>query len=94
MSGARRGYLWELEVQHRLESHRWMVFRCAGSKPLDLVAFRPGCVPLWIECRTSRLPPSAERTFWDHLARTTGAQYMVARRCRRSKTLRKRGLKT
>ena len=93
MSGARKGYLWELEVQHRLESHRWMVFRCAGSKPLDLIAFRPGRLPLWIECRTSRSPSASERDFWEHLARITGAHFLVAVQRRRSRTRRKRGLK-
>ena len=56
----RKGYLWELEVKKRWETQGWTVFRCAGSKPVDLIALQAQCLPRLIECKTGR-PPSKNR---------------------------------
>jgi Holliday junction resolvase len=47
-----KGRAFEYQVKKLLESQGFIVFRCASSKPLDLVAFRMGKV-LVCECKTS-----------------------------------------
>ncbi|MEM2367018.1 MAG: hypothetical protein QXQ50_02145 [Candidatus Bathyarchaeia archaeon] len=46
-----KGRRFEYQVKRLLESQGYIVFRCASSKPLDLVAFRLGKV-LVCECKT------------------------------------------
>ena len=54
----------EYAVRRKLKSVGFVVFRCAGSRPVDLVAFRDGKI-LLVECKTGlnpRLPePQAKR---------------------------------
>jgi len=51
---------WEYEVRNRLEQHGWKVLRIASPKPVNLIAVKPGVVPLAIECKVGRRPsPSA-----------------------------------
>ncbi|MDH7506544.1 MAG: hypothetical protein QHH15_01985 [Candidatus Thermoplasmatota archaeon] len=47
-----KGRNFEYQVKKLLEKQGFIVFRCASSKPLDLVAFRMGKV-LVCECKTS-----------------------------------------
>jgi len=37
-----RGRRFEYRVKEALEKDGWIVFRCAGSKPVDLIAFKMG----------------------------------------------------
>jgi len=46
-----KGRAFEYQVKKLLEAQGYIVFRCASSKPLDLVAFRMGKV-LICECKT------------------------------------------
>lgn len=52
-----KGRRWEYEVKHRLEKAGWIVFRCAGSKPVDLIAIKERRLPHIMECKVGRRPP-------------------------------------
>ena len=77
-----KGVRWEREVKERLERHGWLVFRCAGSKPIDLIAFRSGKLPLWVECKTRGRPAKWKVAYWGGEAALCGAKYIVARKYR------------
>ncbi|MEM3692448.1 MAG: hypothetical protein QXI39_00285 [Candidatus Bathyarchaeia archaeon] len=47
-----KGRMLEYKVKKYLESLGWTVFRCAGSKPLDLIAIRDGKA-IAVECKAS-----------------------------------------
>lgn len=53
MANYHKGRRFEYEVKHFLESMGFFVVRCAGSKPCDLVAFKPGLLPVFIECKVA-----------------------------------------
>jgi Holliday junction resolvase len=53
-----KGVRWEREVKRRLEKAGWTVFRCAGSKPVDLIAVKERRLPRVIECKVGRKPPA------------------------------------
>jgi Holliday junction resolvase len=75
-----KGVRWEREVKERLEAHGWRVFRCAASKPLDLIAFRIGSTPLWVECKARGRPAKWRIVSWEYEAKLNGARYVVARK--------------
>ncbi len=77
MSQYERGRRWEWRVRIRLENSGWLVCRCAGSKPFDLLAFHPGKLPLWVDCRFPRRPPPDETLMSRNLAKVNGARYIV-----------------
>jgi len=81
MGNYNRGRKYEYEVKKQFEKAGWRVFRCAGSKPIDLIAFYPngslGNKVLWIECRLKRRPSQAEQEFWKEEAQRYGAEYRV-----------------
>ena len=78
MSQYRRGRDWEYEVKERLERAGWTVFRSAGSKPCDLITFRPHSTPLWVECKVGRKPSQRETERLRSWAEAHGARYIVA----------------
>lgn len=45
----------EYSVKRRLESLGYTVFRCAGSRPVDLIAIKEGEI-LLVECKTGLNP--------------------------------------
>ena len=49
-----KGRRFEYQVKKMLEKDGYIVFRLAGSKPLDLIAFRKGKV-MFCECKTSEI---------------------------------------
>lgn len=73
-----KGRRWEYEVKQRLEHHGWIVFRCAGSKPVDLVAFHVIHLPLVVECKVGRRPPRTHINYWVALYSLVGVRYLVA----------------
>lgn len=86
MSQYRRGRNWEYEVKKRLEGVGWTVYRSAGSKPCDLLAFRPGRTPLWVECKIGRKPSRGDVERLRSWAEAHGARYItVIRKSRRNK---------
>jgi len=50
-----KGRLLEYAVKRKLKAVGYTVFRCAGSKPCDLMALKPG-ESLLVECKTGRNP--------------------------------------
>ncbi len=68
---------WEYEVEARLENSGWLVSRCTKSKPFDLIAFRPGRVPLWIDCKFPRRPPRDVMLSVYRWATENGARYII-----------------
>ncbi len=73
---------WDHEVKVRLENSGWLVFKCAasswtGSKFLDWIAFHPGKLPLWVDCRFPRRPPPDETLMPRNLAKANGARYII-----------------
>ncbi|MBT9158641.1 MAG: hypothetical protein DDT36_01659 [Firmicutes bacterium] len=77
MSLYARGRRWEYEVKSRLEASGWLVCRCASSKPFDLIAFRPGRLPMWVECKLGRRPSRGITQGLQALATANGARYIV-----------------
>lgn len=58
MSNYVRGRNFEYRVKRMLEESGWIVFRFAGSKPLDLIGFKHGKVIL-AECKLSGVDSEA-----------------------------------
>ncbi len=71
-----RGRDFEYRVKRALEGLGFVVVRCAGSKPVDLVALRPGRV-LFVECKKSGYIDIAQKVYGAGLARKAGASYLV-----------------
>ena len=46
-----RGRYFEYETERLLRKKGWTVFRSAGSRNVDLIAFRENARPLWISCK-------------------------------------------
>ncbi|HEW93091.1 hypothetical protein DRN84_02135 [Candidatus Geothermarchaeota archaeon] len=75
----RKGYRFEVRVRKFLEGLGYKVFRSAGSKPLDLIAFSRDRI-FFIECKVrvnrSTLKRSGSRII--ELARGTNAKPLIA----------------
>jgi len=54
-SNVRRGRTLEYAVRERLRDTGYVVFRCAGSRPVDLIAFKDKQV-LLVECKAGLNP--------------------------------------
>jgi len=69
-----KGRRFEYKVKKWLENAGFTVFRCAGSKPIDLIAIKKdkSTVILLIECKLSCTLPSQERQKLINLASKTG----------------------
>lgn len=54
MSNSSRGLAFERKCRRKLERHGWTVIRAAASKgPADLIAFKAGHDPLFVECKNN-----------------------------------------
>lgn len=61
MSRKRRGINFERRVKKYLEDRGWFAVRCAGSKPVDVIAMRKGEVRI-IECKINgKIDPETRR---------------------------------
>lgn len=69
-----KGRRFEYKVKKYLQNAGFTVFRCAGSKPIDLIAVKKNSHPvlLLIECKKSCILPERERRKLIHLAEETG----------------------
>jgi Holliday junction resolvase len=56
-----KGRRLEYAVKRRLEAEGYTVFRCAASKPCDLIAVRCGEI-LLVECKAGRNPYAGPET--------------------------------
>ena len=60
------GTRFELRVKDHFEYKGWKVFRSAGSKSCaDLIAFKNGQKPLWIQCKASEDPQISKKDKYD-----------------------------
>ncbi len=55
----KRGIRFERRVKSFLEDHGWFCIRAAGSKPIDIVAWKDNIIWL-IECKTGRASSAKE----------------------------------
>ena len=55
VSNYSKGRNLEYSVKERLKGLGYMVFRCAGSRPVDLIAIKEGKI-LLVECKTGLNP--------------------------------------
>jgi len=82
MSQYHKGRRLEYKVKKLLEKAGFTVFRCAGSKPIDLVAVKCDSdskpIVLLVECKSSCILPLRERKKIRDLARKTGARPIFA----------------
>jgi len=85
-----KGYKFEQVICKAYEAGGWQVFRCAGSKPVDLVCLKRDHQPLLVECRVRDKLYGEEREYREWLAWRAGARLVIARR---SIFKRKRGKK-
>ena len=72
----RKGRRFEYKVRDKLIKAGFRVFRCAGSKPIDLIAISKNSdgkpIVLLIECKKSCILPERERRKLIRLAKETG----------------------
>lgn len=76
-----KGRQLEYAVRRKLRSVGYVVFRCAGSRPVDLVAFRDGKIVL-VECKTGLSPhlPEHQAKRILNLAEQIQASFMLTLR--------------
>ena len=72
----KRNHRFKSKVRDRLVKAGFTVFRCAGSKPIDLVAVSKNSngkpIVLLIECKKSCILPETDRKKLIYLAKETG----------------------
>ena len=73
----KRGRRFEYRVKEKLERLGYVVIRSAASKPIDLVALKAGCPPLFIECKLGKVTRRVEIENQKALARLAGAKYLL-----------------
>jgi Holliday junction resolvase len=73
----RKGRLFEYKVRDKLLEMGFAVFRCAGSKPVDLIAIRPDGKVFLIECKRSKKPTKKEIEENKAYAEQYKAEYVI-----------------
>jgi len=80
MSTKAKGRRFEYRVRDHFRERGYAVFRCAGSKPIDLIAIKKGEPVLLIECKSSsRGVGKVELEKLIELGERTGARVLLAR---------------
>jgi len=77
-----RGRGLEYAVRDHLQDRGYIVFRCAGSRPLDLIAVKEGQI-LLVECKTGRnpcLPPEQLNHILEIAKKAGGTLILVIRK--------------
>jgi hypothetical protein len=74
-----KGRYFEYEVERSLRKKGWVVFRSAGSRNVDLIAFRENARPLWISCKYGRGAAPTDLS-WRMPAEKLHVIYLEARR--------------
>jgi len=85
-----KGCKFEQLIRKAYEAGGWQVFRCVGSKPVDLVCLKRDHQHLLVECRVRDKLYGEEREYREWLARRAGARLVIVRK---SVLKRKRGKK-
>lgn len=75
-----KGRVFEYKVRDLLKSMGFTVFRCAASKPVDLIALKKGVPPILVECRSFRAPTRKRREELEQMAEKSGAVLLIAER--------------
>ncbi|MEM2352024.1 MAG: hypothetical protein QXT26_06415 [Thermoproteota archaeon] len=78
-----KGRRFEYRVRQYFEKNGFVVFRLAGSKPFDLLAFKPGERPLFIECKAKPVFDKKQAAFLIDLASRCNANLVLALNKRR-----------
>jgi len=73
VSSKRKGTNFENYVKRKLLELGYVVFRCAASKPIDLIAVKDGSVVL-VECKAFENPPKSSWSKLLELAQRCGAK--------------------
>ena len=80
MAGNKRyvkGRMFEYKVRDALKEKGYVVFRCASSRPVDLIALRPNEV-LLVECKTEKRIDVTQLDRQIELAKQAGAKLIYA----------------
>ena len=73
-----KGRRFEYRVKRELERQGYVVFRCAGSKPVDLIAMKRGGPNLIVECKLNGKFSRDDLWKLFFLAEDAGAVPMIA----------------
>ena len=76
-SNKRRGTLFEYRIKKKLEELGFTVFRSAGSKPIDLIAFSPNGNVYLIECKLRGYASRQQKEKERELAKRINATYLI-----------------
>jgi len=69
----------EYKVKRRFENKGYIVFRLAGSKPIDLIAIEPNTKEIiLIECKTNNYYPKTQMKRQIQIAKTLNAKLILA----------------
>jgi len=85
-SNVSRGRSLEYVVRDRLRAEGFVVFRCAGSRPVDLIAIKEGRI-LLVECKTGLRPqvPPSQLSHSLEISKRVGGTLVLAVRRRHQK---------
>lgn len=72
-----RGRSFEYRIKKHLEAMGLIVFRLAGSKPIDLIAISPKGRIYFIECKLRGHANREQRIKQENLAKRVGAEYVI-----------------
>jgi len=76
-----RGRRFEWRVRDHFRERGYAVFRCAGSKPIDLIALKKGKPVLLIECKSGSHSIGKKRLEeLMELAELAGARFVLVKR--------------
>lgn len=80
MSNYIKGRRVENYIRDKLEREGYVVVRCAGSKPVDLIAFKDGCKPMMIEVKSGKSFSKGKLREQLDLARRAGCDLFLVRK--------------
>ena len=72
-----KGRQFEYKVKKFLERLGFIVVRCARSKPIDLIAFKKGVKPLFIECKSNPYVSPSRKQLLERLVSEAGAELVI-----------------
>jgi len=81
-----KGRRFEWKVRDYLKARGYVVIRAAASKPVDLVALRPGEI-LLVECKYNSPLTKARKRELLELARASGAKVVIASKRKNEKKI-------
>jgi len=76
VSNYERGRRFEWRVRDLLRKRGFIVLRCAGSKPVDLVALKKGRIVL-VECKSDGYIPPKQMKKLEKIVKKAGAELLI-----------------